>query len=179
MAKIYIIGGKFKGRKIEVLDYENLRPTPNRIRETLFNWLNNYLAGARVLDAFAGSGALGLEALSRGAEKAVFYETNSKAAEKIKENLKFWGANGEVIKADALKSSAPLKAYDLIFLDPPFASNFFNSALEKFSSPEFLKNTGLIYLEAPNFVELPNNLEIIKQKKAGAVVYSLLKSKEI
>ena len=121
--RLRIVGGEWRSRQLPVADVEGLRPTPDRIRETLYNWLTGWVAGARCLDAFSGTGALGLEALSRGATYATFLEYSPVAARTLKENLTTLKCSkGEVIQTDAnqwLNKPSP-NPFDLIFLDPPF-----------------------------------------------------------
>ena len=117
-----IIGGEWRSRKLKFADVPGLRPTPDRVRETLFNWLQWHVPGARCLDLFAGSGALGLEALSRGARDVVMVEKHPAAAQALRDNLTLLGArNARLVHDDALRYLGRVTvAFDLIFLDPPF-----------------------------------------------------------
>lgn len=179
MAKIKIIGGKFKGRSIEVLDVESLRPTPNRVRETLFNWLMHDINNMQCLDLFAGTGILGFEALSRGAKKVIFVEKNPKISKLIQNNLQSLNITScELYSMEASKflaSQNNLK-YDLIFLDPPFKMDIY-PIIQNILAAEILNQAGLIYLEYGNQLEnnkVPDNITILKAKQAGTVYYHLL-----
>jgi 16S rRNA (guanine966-N2)-methyltransferase len=160
-----------------------IRPTPDRVRETLFNWLQPYILGARCLDLFAGSGAVGLEALSRGASAVTFVEQECQVANVIREHLQLLGGSGEVIERDALnylKNSSV--AFDLIFLDPPFGKGLISEALKLLEEQELIHNKTLIYLEAeqPVAVEvLPTGFHIEKEKQAGQVWYGLAQFNDV
>lgn len=143
--QLRIIGGEWRSRRLRFPAIDGLRPTMDRVRETVFNWLQYDVEDARVLDAFAGSGALGFEALSRGAKEVVFLEKHPKAALQIKENLKQLGSNNaQVWAGDALlwleQNPEP---YDLVFLDPPFGKDLLQPALDKLT----LLPGALIYVE--------------------------------
>jgi 16S rRNA (guanine966-N2)-methyltransferase len=186
---VRIIAGTWRGRRIEFPDLPGLRPTPDRIRETLFNWLQNAVAGARCLDLFAGSGALGLEALSRGAREAVFVEQAVAAARALKEQLKLLGVAAPAARVAEMGAkrflSAPGEPFDLVFLDPPFGTG----ALAEFlpllangngASGAWIKPGGLIYLEcerAAGVPPLPDDWELLKSKSAGEVGYHLARAK--
>lgn len=150
--KVRIIGGLFKGRRLEVLDHDGLRPTTDRVRETVFNWIGNKVQGAKVLDLFTGSGALGLEALSRGAQDVTLVDLNIANVSLLKQEIKglpnLQGASVQIIHQDAL---AFLKncnqQYDLIFLDPPFNSNLLENAVELIVENNIITEQGLIYIE--------------------------------
>lgn len=146
-----IIGGEWRSRRLKFADVPGLRPTPDRMRETLFNWLQTQVPGSRCLDLFAGSGALGLEALSRGAREVVLVEKHPAAAGALRDNLALLGAcNAVLVKDDAfryLRSLSAAAAFDLIFLDPPFRQNLLEPALEILLDNALLKPEGMIYLE--------------------------------
>ncbi len=157
-----------------------LRPTSERIRETLFNWLAPALAGARCLDLFAGTGALGLEALSRGAAEGVFVENSAAAAKVLRANIKELAATGAIVhQADALqflKSPGPGN-FDIIFLDPPFAADSLDELCRLLDEAAVLKRGSLIYLEddrARSELALAPEWQLIKSKTAGNVRYSLV-----
>jgi 16S rRNA (guanine966-N2)-methyltransferase len=175
-----IIGGDWRGRKLLFPAIDGLRPTSDRVRETLFNWLGPWLAGATCLDMFSGSGALGLEALSRGAAHCDFIERNDQAAVAIGDHLQRLNAQsrGNVVNADALSVRlSPLKHYDVVFIDPPFAANLFQPALECIVEAGILAANARIYLEQPRLHPLPpaiDHFEILKDKSAGDVRYFLL-----
>ena len=151
---VRIIGGRWRGTRLPVADMAGLRPTPDRVRETLFNWLAPMLPGARVLDLFAGSGALGLEALSRGAREALLVERDAKLAESLWQTVARLHAEGEtqVVVADALAFlRAPRGRFDLVFLDPPFAANLWPAAFA--ALPPWLADDAWVYVESPSTLE--------------------------
>lgn len=176
MSNIRIISGKYKGRKIPVANRDGLRPTGDRMRESLFNILQNFIEGALILDAFAGTGALGLESASRGAKSIVFCDNNRENIKDINNVITNWQINNaKTILADSLKL-LPSNPFDLIFVDPPFNSQIGQEALDKFASDEWLSSNGLIYLEYPlgsNFV-IPNNYHLKQRKKIGNIVFDLI-----
>lgn len=177
--QIRIIGGEWRGRKLKVPDLPNLRPTPDRVRETLFNWLSSIVPGAVCLDAFAGSGALGFEALSRGASYVVMIDQSPLVVTLLKEELiVFKAKNAEVYQArlpGQLKRHE--KSFDVVFLDPPYQENILLPCCFYLEEQGFLANDAYIYLEAHTALaenELPPNWKIIKSKKAGQVAYHLV-----
>ena len=181
--KLRIIGGEWRSRQLPFIDAPSLRPTPNRVRETLFNWLQGDIAGARCLDLFAGSGAIAFEALSRYAAEVVLVEMHTKAAKQLEDNLTVLEGEGEsrglVVNQDALKyiASSP-EPFDVIFLDPPYRKSFLPTVLDQVQSLSLLKPDGLIYLEhesEESFDWSDWNLEVVKQSKAGQVMCFLLK----
>jgi 16S rRNA (guanine966-N2)-methyltransferase len=184
-----IIGGEWRGRRLSFADNPAIRPTPDRVRETLFNWLQSTTPSSRCLDLFAGSGALGLEALSRGASQVEFVELDRKSTAVIKENIELLESdNGEVITRDALQFLSKLtdgesSSYDLIFLDPPFATNLLERSLAQLEKMQ-LSSGALIYIEldskrakeAHSALEL--NWKIVKSGEAGKVKYMLVRRSE-
>ncbi len=181
--QVRIIAGQLKGKKIPFTAVDGLRPTPDRVKETLFNWLMNRLVGTRCLDAFAGSGALGFEALSRGACEVVFIEQSMIAFNNLQQlahdiNVQLNKGNQprlHVLRADAshyLKTHpAP---FDIIFVDPPFAQTNYLEFIELIQASNTLKPGGLLYLESPNLFNLdPTQWTTLKSKRAGNVYYSL------
>ncbi len=148
---VRIIGGRWRGTRLPVADAPGLRPTSDRARETLFNWLQPVLAGARVLDLFAGSGALGLEALSRGAREALLVERDPRLAESLHATVERLHAQGEArpVRADALALLAtPLHGrFDVVFVDPPFADDLWDAVLA--ALPPWLADDAWLYLESP------------------------------
>ncbi len=146
-----IVGGRWRGTRLPVADAAGLRPTPDRVRETLFNWLQGSLSGARVVDLFAGSGALGLEAVSRGAGEAVLVERDPRLAASLRETVDRLrgGDQIEVVTGDALAwlRSPPRGQFDLAFLDPPFASGLWQPVLS--ALPPWLAPGAWLYLESP------------------------------
>lgn len=177
--KIRIIGGEWRGRKLIVPNLPNLRPTPDRIRETLFNWLAPYIYGAFCLDPFAGSGALGFEALSRGAEKVVMVDQSPIVIKLLQEELMlFKSVKGEVYRANApFQLKIPQRPFDIVFLDPPFHENLLIPTCEYLERNAFLAEQAYIYLEAKDRLketDLPTNWAILKSKVAGQVAYHLI-----
>lgn len=173
---IRIIGGTYRGKKIHFPAVEGLRPTPDRVKETLFNWLMHDIRGARCLDVFAGSGALGLEAFSRGAQQVVFIEQSATAYNNLKNIItQFNSTQLQIIKGDALSYlQQSNEQYDLIFLDPPFAANFIPQCLSYIEKNNLLIKGGLLYLESPCLIEVDlNQWRSIKLKQSGQVIYSL------
>lgn len=173
-----IIGGEWRGRKLRFADGEGLRPTTDRVRETLFNWLQPIIAGARCLDLFSGSGALGLEALSRGAAEVVFVDTNPKAIAALKENLALLKANNATVtRGDALAYlQGDARPFDVVFLDPPFRKDLLQPALQQLSSGGWLAPGARIYLELESELgdpQLPEDWELLRSKHAGQVAYHL------
>lgn len=160
---------------------EGLRPTGNRIRETLFNWLQTRVPGSRCLDLFAGTGALGLEALSRGAAYCALVEFNTKVCHQLQTNARLLQAqNCDVVCADALQylRQPPDQPFDVVFLDPPFAANLWEIAAEQLTIPGWLHADSVIYVETPAGLQwaLPDNWRPFRQKKSGQVTYCLYHS---
>lgn len=174
-----IIGGAWRGRKLRFPPSPEIRPTPDRVRETLFNWLTPRVVGARCLDLFAGSGALGLESLSRGAAHVTFVERDSAAVRELRARLSEWGATGaQVEQGDALRflggSGGP---YDIVFLDPPFDSDLLTVAAGRLEQGSWLAPNALIYMECAahdGLPPLPPAWAPTKTKQAGEVGYHLL-----
>lgn len=171
-----IIAGTWRRRRCRFPAGGGIRPTPDRVRETLFNWLEPRIAGARCLDLFAGSGALGLEALSRGAGHAVFVERDREAAAAIKDNLATLGGDAEVVAGDAAVylAGAP-ELYDVVFLDPPFASGALTAACERLAAG-WLAADARVYLEYPRTAGepgLPAGWTLLKSSRAGQVGFAL------
>jgi 16S rRNA (guanine966-N2)-methyltransferase len=162
-----IIGGQWRGRKIQFPPVEGIRPTPDRIRETLFNWLQPIIPGARCLDLFAGSGALGLEALSRGASRVVMVERERKVAEYLRNTGQTLAADGlEVVQADALAYlRREPQPFDVVFLDPPFRRDLLGPCLQGLARDGWLAPEALIYIEG---------WRVLKRKEAGQVAYHLV-----
>lgn len=174
-----LIGGQWKRSKLPVADAPGLRPTPDRVRETLFNWLGQDLTGWRCLDAFAGTGALGFEAASRGATEVVLLERDIKLVASLqasKARLEARAIRVETADALAWMQRAPHGSFDLVFLDPPFDTNMFEPALR--AAIPLLSPAGYIYLEADRAFEnallRPLGLQVFRSGRAGAVHYHLL-----
>lgn len=175
---IRIIGGTHRGRKLKVPDVTGLRPTPDRVRETLFNWLAPHIAGARCLDLFAGSGALGFEAQSRGASHVVMVDQSLVAIKVLKEEIEMLKAeNIEAYQAtvpDQLRP--PTKPFDVVFLDPPYQHDLLIPCCFYLEENGFLAPEALIYLEAKEAIQesdLPPGWKLLKTKQAGQVAYHL------
>ena len=179
--RVRIIGGTWRSRAIEFPDADGLRPTANRVRETLFNWLGQTLHDKHCLDLFSGSGALGFEAASRGATEVLMLETQSAAVGGLKTNQKKLAATQcRIVAIDALTFlHRNNQKFDIVFIDPPFASNLMRAVLSKL--PGCLAEAGVAYAEwcVPLSDELANiadtPLEITKHGKAGAVHFALLR----
>lgn len=179
--ELRIIAGSLRGRRWPVPEVDGLRPTPDRVRETLFNWLAPTIAGRRVLDLFAGSGALGLEALSRGAGEVTLVEQDRNALKRLRETVQRFGLGAVRIEAtDALAflRAQPVGAgWDLVFLDPPFHSALLAPALQRIAQRELLAPQGFCYVELPADAELPEvpaSWQPYRSGKAGEVGYHLL-----
>lgn len=179
--QLRIIGGLWRGRKLNFPDVDGLRPTGDRIRETLFNWLAPEIQDAHCLDLFAGSGALGLEALSRGAESSVMLEKNPLAAQHLRNHLQLLQADkGRVEQVDSLqwlaRQPAPFNdPFNIVFIDPPFALNFWEPIALALENGGWLAGDAVIYLEAPRDAQLalPANWLLHRDKQAGQVSYRL------
>lgn len=178
--KIRIIAGSLRSRQIIIPDETLVRPTPNRIRETLFNWLREDIMNATCLDLFAGSGALGFEALSRGAKNVTFIEKDNRTLKNIKQNSEMLNITyATFIQNDALtwlkKSSQ--NRFDIIFLDPPYAENLIVPCLELTVTQQLLAPGAKIYIEHNQPLDemiFPESLTLLKNQKAGKVYYGLL-----
>jgi 16S rRNA (guanine966-N2)-methyltransferase len=176
---VRIIGGRWKRSKLAVADAPGLRPTPDRVRETLFNWLGQGLTGWHCLDAFAGSGALGFEAASRGAARVVLLERDARLVKTLRAaQQRLAAAQVHVEQADALawmRAARPAQ-FDLVLLDPPFDANLFEAALS--AAVPLLQPEGLIYLEADRAFDdealAPLDLRLHRAGRAGAVHFHLL-----
>lgn len=179
-SELRIIGGKWRGRKIHFKSLPGLRPTPDRVRETLFNWLAADVVNSRCLDLFAGSGALGFEALSRGAEEVIFIDQSSSVVETLNENIKKLQAeNVKYYQAVISKElHIDLEPVDILFLDPPFDQQLLPICFEWLENKKLLKSPALIYIETELSLDelpLPLSWEILRHKKAGKVYYYLIR----
>lgn len=178
-AQVRIIAGEWRGSKLSVVDVEGLRPTPDRIRETLFNWLSNDCRGARVLDCFAGSGALGFEAGSRGASRVTLIERDKQASNNLQRQAqRLQAVNVEIFNGDAVELINNLEgSYDIVFVDPPYAEPELRAkVIKRLIDHEKLADDARIYLEWPEgeVFQLPHpDLSWRKQKKAGQVHYAI------
>jgi 16S rRNA (guanine(966)-N(2))-methyltransferase RsmD len=181
--EVRIIGGQYKRSKLRVADKPGLRPTPDRVRETLFNWLGQDLSGWRCLDAFAGTGALGFEAASRGAAQVLLVEQDAALVAQLKRVQTQLKADAvQVVRGEAVAAlrHAPAGGLDLIFLDPPFDSELFEAAVQ--AAAPALTATGFLYLEAPKRWSDEQlqalGLQLHRHLKAGMVHAHLLKCLE-
>lgn len=177
--QVRIISGQWRSRKLPIHDLEGLRPTTDRVRETLFNWLSVDIRGARVLDCFAGSGALSLESLSRYAEFALMFELQKSAANQLTKNLHTLNCiNAKVINGDSLQllAKGTEQGFDVVYIDPPFRKGLAKQTIELLMAHGWLNNDALIYLETETDLTdlvIPANWLPLKQKTAGQVSYRL------
>ncbi len=179
-SQLRIIGGQWRGRKLSFRPEQGLRPTTDRVRETLFNWLAPDIHGARCLDLFAGSGALGLEALSRGAARCDFVDSSAQVIRQLQQHLATLGAGdrGSCHRRPALEflQSKPAAPWDVVFVDPPFGLGLIEPSLAALQSPGVLATYALVYLECAageDAPALPANWECHRDKRAGGVAYRL------
>ncbi len=172
-----LIGGQWKRSKLPVIDRPGLRPTPDRVRQTLFNWLGQDLNGWRCLDAFAGSGALGFEAGSRGAADVVLLERDAELVRSLRQSQARLQAHGvRVVAADALvwMARCASASFELVLLDPPFDAGLAAPALA--AAVPLVVQAGFIYLESPApLTQIPPGLAPWRSARAGAVHYHLLR----
>jgi len=176
--QLRIIGGQWRGRKISFPAVDGLRPTGDRMRETLFNWIAPDLPGATCVDLFAGSGALGLESLSRGASWVTLLEKSRQGAQQLRANLQLLGAdNATVIETNSLQwlDQPTDSRFDVVFIDPPFAAELWQQAFALLIKHQWLNAGAAIYIEAPRHqvLEVPNDWQLHREKKAGDVCYRL------
>jgi 16S rRNA (guanine966-N2)-methyltransferase len=174
--RIRIIGGSLRNSRLEVPDLPGLRPTPERVRETLFNWLAPVLPGTRVLDLCAGTGALGIEALSRGAAAVQFVERDARAAQALRGNLARLKVEATVSVADALAFlDGPAVAFGLVLLDPPFAAALWTPLARRLEEGGWLAAQAWAYVESPRdqVPVLPANWALHREGRAGEVRYAL------
>ena len=181
--RVRIIGGRHRGRKLEFPDLPGLRPTPDRVRETLFNWLQPVMEGARCLDLFAGSGALGLEAASRGARRVLMLEQAGPASRQLEHNRRLLGLDQvEVSRTDALRwLRGEAEPFDIVFLDPPYAAGLQGPCARLLAQRGWLAPGALVYLETDSRGEdpaWPAHWRLRKRKQAGQVAYCLLQTDE-
>ncbi len=180
---IRIIAGKWRGRRLPVHDIEGLRPTTDRVKETVFNWLMNEIDQTRCLDCFSGSGSLGFEVLSRGATSVTMIEKDHQAAKQLAENVTLLSAGNteefgaQIVKDDCLSYlSTQTTPYDLVFIDPPFRKNLAEPVCELLQSRGLLTPSALIYVEIESELTdltVPANWQLLKEKTAGQVSFRL------
>lgn len=175
--RVRIIGGSLRNSRLDVPDLPGLRPTPERVRETLFNWLAPMIDGARCLDLCAGTGALGIEALSRGAAGVQFVERDARAAQALRANLARLKVDiGQVAVLDAcLFLQGTAQPYDLVFLDPPFELGLWSTLARQLEQGGWLTARGWVYVESPrgNAPALPPNWQLHREGQAGEVRFAL------
>lgn len=174
---IRLISGKYRGRKLPVLMAEGLRPTTDRVKETVFNWLMPYIQGSICLDCFAGAGSLGFEAVSRGAESVTLLERNKDAVKQLQVNTQTLGTpNIDIYHTDSLNylKSADPNQYNLVFVDPPFHQGLSNKTITLLEG-DWLADEAIIYVETEQNAPLsiPDNWQLLKEKQAGQVCYRL------
>jgi 16S rRNA (guanine966-N2)-methyltransferase len=177
-SKLRIIGGEWRSRTLPIPEVEALRPTPDRVRETLFNWVSVWVPGAHCGDLFCGSGALGLEALSRGASSCLFVDNSRVVTQQMKANLATLKTSaGKVIQQNALDllKTQPSKPFDIVFLDPPFRKGWLEELIPLLNN-QWLANRAWVYIEMEkesNLPETPSNWALVKEKSAGQLCYRL------
>ena len=174
-----IIGGQWRGRRLPVADSPGLRPTTDRVRETVFNWLQWDIADARVLDLFAGSGSLGFEAASRGAAHVTLVEAVTAVSQQLQKNIALLNSgNIDVVTHNALNwlQIPPDEAYDIIFIDPPFREELADKTLHLLDKSNWLTADNMVYLETEKEwpLKLPANWRVTKEKTHGQVCFRLL-----
>lgn len=176
MNSVRIIGGAWRRRVLRFPDSEALRPTPDRVRETLFNWLGQDLDGLTCLDLFAGSGALGFEAASRGAARTVLVEQAPRVLAALRENVKMLGAEGtvEIVRADALQYLASTASkFDIVFLDPPYRQGWMERLTQSLLA--VVREDGAIYVEAEHEIASLGDWRAVRHGRAGEVHFHLLR----
>ena len=172
---VRIIGGKWKRRKLVVTNAEGLRPTLDRVRESLFNWINHELSGARVLDLYAGTGALGFEALSRGAARATFVDCDTRVAAELEKAATELEAPATIVCSDAISwLESQTQSWDIVFLDPPFENQQYQHILDLLD--HHLETDAFVYLERPRQAEFAHpKYKVWKKSFAGEVSFALLR----
>ncbi len=181
--QLRIIGGQWRGRKLAIAEVKGLRPTGDRIRETVFNWLMHDITGACCLDLFAGSGALGFESLSRGASQVIMLEKHPLAAQKLAEHSNALQTNqATIIQQDSLQwlaqSNMKKAGVDIVFIDPPFVDNLWQTTINHLTNSQLLNERALIYIETPKAqaLQIPTSWQLHRHKHSGQVTYQLFKA---
>lgn len=177
-SQLRVISGKWRSRKIEFQPWNGLRPTPDRVRETLFNWLSFHTEGSHCLDLFAGTGILGIEALSRGAKSATFIDSSSESFSQLQKTQQTLMDEEDIsIKKEDVMSFLKLNrtgnTYNLVFADPPFRQGFVDPMIELLETGNWLSEQALIYIEFEEELDvgqIPSSWQEIKRKKAGQVI---------
>ncbi len=180
---VRIVGGMWRSRKISFPDAQGLRPTPDRVRETVFNWLQPVISGSRCLDLFSGSGAMGFEALSRGAREVVMLDVDAQVVAALRENAKLLQATGAtILRIDALEYLRPGSqdaTFDIVFVDPPYHHDLVNPCLNALVAGNWLSHTPQIFIEAERELtafDLPTGLSLERSKTAGQVGFHLARA---
>lgn len=180
--QVRIIGGEWRGRKLSFPDLPQLRPSPDRVRETLFNWLQPVIPGARCLDLYAGSGALGMEALSRGAQSVTLVDLDSRVIRSLQQNLDTLIAGDRPERARVVQQNVleflqgPARPVDVVFLDPPYGKGLVSECCALLETRGWLRDNARVYIEAEATLEvldLPQTWEMLRSKTAGQVGYHL------
>ena len=170
-----IISGKYRGKKLKGFDIEGTRPTMDRVKESLFGMIQGYIPSSVVLDLFAGSGSLGLEAISNGASKAILCDNNKKVIDILKDNIKSFDDDIELLCVDYKKFLKETEyKFDVIFLDPPYRTGVMNKALRIIEERELLNDGGIVVCEYEN-IRIETNLEKIKEKNYGPKTISVFR----
>lgn len=177
-SRLRVIAGKWRGRKVAFRDAPDLRPTPDRVRETLFNWLAPVIEGANCLDLFAGSGALGFEALSRGARHVTLVEANREVADCLQSQLQLLGADNATVVCTSAQQylAGSAQRFDIVFVDPPYRAQILQTCIEQLAQGGWLAQGARVYFEnargepAPG---LPPGWTVLREKTAGQVAYYL------
>jgi 16S rRNA (guanine966-N2)-methyltransferase len=177
--QLRIIGGEWRGRRLNVIESEGLRPTPDRVRETVFNWLQVWVPGANCLDLFAGTGALCLEALSRGAKRVVMIEKAKTVADNLQQNLQQLGTDAATVINDDSQHylQGQVEVFDIVFVDPPFKrSNLIEASMVTLAERGWVKSGSWVYIESRSELGapiLPSGWTLERSKIAGQVGYHL------
>ena len=178
---VKVIAGKWRGRNITLPPSSDIRPTPNRVRETLFNWLQPVITGSRCLDLYSGSGSLGIESLSRGAQEVTFVDIEKRYLDNIKSNIARFGGDDcskyICFDADAMLSLESRIQYDVIFIDPPYYKSFLSKSLQDLRSSSIVAKDALIYCEKhkKDNIIIPDDFTIFRHKQYASVEFYLLK----
>ncbi|PIE47013.1 MAG: 16S rRNA (guanine(966)-N(2))-methyltransferase RsmD [Gammaproteobacteria bacterium] len=178
--QVRIVGGQFKRRYIHFIDADGLRPTTDRMRETLFNWLMHDIFDANILDTCAGSGVLGFEALSRGASKATFIEANQKQANQLQQTAINLGLSSEQFvihsgKAETIIDTIKNQTFNIVFIDPPYALNLWQPIIDALLVNQLINDDSLLYIESNKTLEtifdahFIKNIQVVKQKTMGQI----------
>lgn len=175
-----VISGKYRGKKLKEFDLSTTKPTIDRVKEAIFNLIQFDIVDSVVLDLFAGTGALGIEAISRGAKKTYLVDSNDKAIQIIKENVKNMTEDFEIVKADFMDFLSRKEKFDIVFLDPPYATDFGLIAIEFLIKNDMLNNDGVIVFETSDdkCVELNFNGYNIDRRKYGTVAVYIIRKKD-